>query len=69
MFLSIFNLQIWNIQVFSPGDAHDGVEEEDDVALEEGPQLLDDRGQGSHIIPLKKLFLSVFRTPSNIFLP
>jgi hypothetical protein len=47
-----------------PEEAKDGLEQEHEVALEKSPDLLHDRGEGSHVVPKErkyenKIFLDI----------
>jgi hypothetical protein len=41
-----------------PEEAKDGLEQKHEVALEESPHLLHDRGEGSHVVPKQNMKIS-----------
>jgi hypothetical protein len=43
-----------------PEEAKDGLQQEHEVALEQSPHLLHDRGEGSHVVPKKIMKSNVF---------
>jgi hypothetical protein len=54
----------FGIEEERPEEAKDSLEQEHEVALEESPHLLHDRGEGSHVVPKereygKKIFLDI----------